>query len=429
MILKGHLFWKILFGFWFTIIMMSQLLWVAFSLYSHEGPPEERMARQLAGRQLNSAATLLQEKGPAALNTLTTSWPAEEHPLLHIQQSEAAQSPFPHLLTRTVKGADGQRYWLGYDTSGLQQQLAPPPRRNDWLNMPPPMWWIGGLGGLFFSALLAWHLTRPMNQFRQGFERLAQGDLGVRLYPLMRRRHDEISEAARDFDAMAERLQLLVESREQLLHDVSHELRSPLARLQLAIGLAQQDPARIEGSLARIQLETHRMDKMIGELLTLTRASHGERDCEEYYDLQALVEAVVSDARYEAQHMGVEIRQLVDEAVDHTICGQAELIRRALDNVVRNALRFSHPGQSITLTLHRQGGEFSIEVADQGIGVDDTKLSSMFDPFVRIGSPSAGKGYGLGLAITRKAIQAQGGRVEARNGDNGGLIVTLSLPG
>ena len=103
MILKGHLFWKILFGFWFTIIMMSQLLWVAFSLYSHEGPPEERMARQLAGRQLNSAATLLQEKGPAALNTLTTSWPAEERPLLHIQQSEAAQSPFPHLLTLTVK--------------------------------------------------------------------------------------------------------------------------------------------------------------------------------------------------------------------------------------------------------------------------------------------------------------------------------------
>lgn len=325
--------------------------------------------------------------------------------------------------------ADGQRYRLYYDTAGLQRQLTQPQRRSDWLNMPPPMWWIGGLGGLSFSALLAWHLTRPMNRLRQGFERLAQGDLGVRLYPAMRRRHDEISDAARDFDAMAERLQLLVESREQLLHDVSHELRSPLARLQLAIGLARQDPARIEGSLARIQLETQRMDKMIGELLTLTRASHGERDGEEYYDLQALVEAVVSDTRYEAQHLGIEIKGQADEEVEYTICGQAELIRRALDNVLRNALRFSQAGQVITLTLQRQGVEFVIEVADQGVGVDESKLSSIFDPFVRIGSPAVGKGYGLGLAITRKAIQAQGGRVEARNGEEGGLIVTLHLPG
>ena len=288
MILKGRLFWKILFGFWFTIIMMSQLLWVAFSLYRHEGPPEQRMARQLAERQLDSAAALLQRQGPTAVAALQASWPVAEQGLLRLEPVETEQSTTQ--TGRILLGADGQHYRLDYDTAGLQRQLAPPQPRSDWLNMPPPMWWIGGLGGLFFSALLAWHLTRPMNRFRQGFERLAQGDLGVRLYPLMRRRHDEISDAAHDFDAMAERLQLLVESREQLLHDVSHELRSPLARLQLAIGLAQQDPARIEGSLARIQLETQRMDKMIGELLTLTRASHGERDGEEYYDLQALVE-------------------------------------------------------------------------------------------------------------------------------------------
>lgn len=427
MILKGRLFWKILFGFWFTIIMMSQLLWVAFSLYRHEGPPEQRMARQLAERQLDSAAALLQRQGPTAVAALQASWPVAEQGLLRLEPVETEQSTTQ--TGRILLGADGQRYRLHYDTPGLQRQLAPPQRRSDWLNMPPPMWWIGGLGGLSFSALLAWHLTRPMNRLRQGFERLAQGDLGVRLYPAMRRRHDEISDAARDFDAMAERLQLLVESREQLLHDVSHELRSPLARLQLAIGLARQDPARIEGSLARIQLETQRMDKMIGELLTLTRASHGERDGEEYYDLQALVEAVVSDTRYEAQHLGIEIKGQADEEVEYTICGQAELIRRALDNVLRNALRFSQAGQVITLTLQRQGVEFVIEVADQGVGVDESKLSSIFDPFVRIGSPAVGKGYGLGLAITRKAIQAQGGRVEARNSEEGGLVVALHLPG
>ncbi|MBF8451585.1 ATP-binding protein [Aeromonas dhakensis] len=427
MILKGRLFWKILFGFWFTIIMMSQLLWVAFSLYRHEGPPEQRMASQLAERQLEAAASLLQRQGPAAVAALQASWPAQERRLLQLEP--ITTEPATTLSGRILPGADGQRYRLDYDGAGLQQLLAPPQPHRNWLNMPPPMWWIGGLGGLFFSALLAWHLTRPMNRFRQGFARLAQGELDVRLYPAMRRRHDEISDAARDFDAMAERLQLLVESREQLLHDVSHELRSPLARLQLAIGLAQQDPARIEGSLERIQLETQRMDKMIGELLTLTRAGHGERDGEEYYDLQGLVDAVVSDARYEAQHMGVEIKTWVDETREYTVCGQAELIRRALDNVLRNALRFSQAGQCIHLTLMHQGCEFVIEVADQGMGVDESKLSSIFDPFVRIGSPAAGKGYGLGLAITRKAIQAQGGRVDARNGEEGGLIVTLHLPG
>ena len=126
--------------------------------------------------------------------------------------------------------------------------------------------------------------------------------------------------------------------------------------------------------------------------------------------------------------MGVEIKTWVDETQEYTVCGQAELIRRALDNVLRNALRFSQAGQTIRLTLMRQGDEFIVEVADQGMGVDESKLSSIFDP--SCGSvPRSRQGYGLGLAITRKAIQAQGGRVDARNGEEGGLIVTLHLPG
>ena len=173
MILKGRLFWKILFGFWFTIIMMSQLLWVAFSLYRHEGPPEQRMANQLAERQLAAAASLLQRQGPAAVAALQASWPAQERRLLQLEP--IAAEPSTTQDDRILLGADGRHYRLDYDSAGLQQLLAPPQPRRNWLNMPPPMWWIGGLGGLFFSALLAWHLTRPMNRFRQGFERLAQG--------------------------------------------------------------------------------------------------------------------------------------------------------------------------------------------------------------------------------------------------------------
>ena len=143
------------------------------------------------------------------------------------------------------------------------------------------MLWIGGLGGLLFSILFAWHLTRPMNALRRSFDRVARGDLGVRLWPALRWRRDELTEVAKEFDLMVERLQQLVEGREQLLHDVSHELRSPLARLQAAIGLMRQDPSRLEASIERIERETGRVDELVGQLLTLARLEAGSRDMHE----------------------------------------------------------------------------------------------------------------------------------------------------
>lgn len=217
--------------------------------------------------------------------------------------------------------------------------------------------------GLLFSLLQAWNLTRPMRQLRRAFARVSLGDLTVRLFPVMRRRHDEITEVAKDFDAMAERLQVLVAAREALLHDVSHELRTPLARLQLAIGLAHQNPANVDTSLARIKQEAERLDRMVGELLALSRAEHQGMLAEEYFDLRGLVE----------------------------------------DRLL------------------------TISVADQGQGIAKEKLSSIFDPFVRVNSPQSSKGYGLGLAITRKVLLAHGGSVDAHNGREGGLQIHLRL--
>jgi len=246
----------------------------------------------------------------------------------------------------------------------------------------------------------------------------------------MGKRHEELSDGARDFDSMAERLQVLVKAREELLHDVSHELRSPLARLQLAIGLARQNPSNVESSLSRIEHEAGRLDKMIGELLALSRTESSEIPDEEYFDLYGLVEAVVNDARYEAQLPGVEIALFPESAddLDYTVKGNAELMRRAVDNVVRNALRFSARGQTITVSLAQVEEYLQIEVADQGPGVEEDKLSSIFDPFVRVKSPLSGKGYGLGLAITRKVMLAHEGKVDARNAQPHGLIISLQVP-
>lgn len=437
MAMRGRLFWKILLGFWLTFIIMTQALWVAFSLYGDRyEPPENAMARRAVTLQLTSAATQLREGGLPALNAMLKDWSDDDRRLLSVTpmaQPPAAEEPVFEgrrrlkEVTAWVKDSGGTGYLLSYDMRALREEYSPN-RRPHVFNIPMPMLWVGGLAGLLFSTVLAWNLTRPMRRLRDGFDRVAQGDLSVRLFPAMRRRHDELSEVARDFDSMAERLELLVSAREQLLHDVSHELRSPLARLQLAIGLARQNAGNVENSLQRIEHEAGRLDKMIGELLALSRAESNSLPDEEYFDLYGLVDAVVSDARYEAQIPGVEIVLQASSDVEYTVKGNAELMRRAVDNIVRNALRFSSHGQRVTVVLTRIDQLFQIEVSDQGPGVEESKLSSIFDPFVRVKSSMSGKGYGLGLAITRKVVLAHGGQVEARNGEQEGLVITLRIP-
>ncbi|MEC5344328.1 ATP-binding protein [Brenneria populi] len=460
MMIRGRLFWKILLGFWLTFIIISQLLWLAFSLYGQPHKSMEEMAvAHIASMQSGVASAVLRHGGLAEWNALAAQWPEKDRRYLSVTTSaqplsereignlaEFAPVPAdrpdperpprdrrepdgfaPASLLKQVQGPQGEWYQVRYDIVPLRGEFRPHGGPREILNIPMPLFLIGGFCGLLFSWLLAWNLARPLDQLRAGFGRVAQGDLAVRLLPLMRRRHDEISEVARDFDAMVERLDILVSSREQLLHDVSHELRSPLARLQLAIGLAHQNSANTESSLLRIEREAARMDKMIGELLALSRTQNASMD-EEYFDLLGLVKAVVNDARYEAQVPGVDILFEADENLDHTVKGNAELMRRAIDNIVRNALRFSSRAQKVYVSLKGDEKEWTIRVADQGPGVDKRKLSSIFDPFVRIESPVSGKGYGLGLAIARKVVLAHGGHIEAENGAQGGLIICLCIP-
>lgn len=440
---RGLLFWKILLGFWLTFLLMSQLLWLSFTFYGkHIEPPENQATRRIVNLQMTSAASVLQRGGRDALNNMMADWSESDRRFFSVEQmpkpphvisnNEASRKlgagEFPKEVTEWVTGADGRQYRLRYDVQGLRQDSNMGGPHRSFLNVPEPMFFIAGGGGLLFSLFLAWNLTRPMSQLRAAFYRVSKGDLSVRLFPIMRRRHDELSMVAQDFDAMVERLSVLVKAREELLHDVSHELRSPLARLQLATGLARQTPASVEQSLDRIDEEARRLDKMIGELLTLSRAEHGSLPGEQYFDLLGLLEAVTNDARYEAQIPGVDILLNADKSADYTVKGDAKLIRAAVENVIRNALRFSLQGQKVTITLRQEQGWLTISVTDQGPGVDAAKLSSIFDPFVRVNSPLSGKGYGLGLSIVRKVVLAHQGEVSAVNGKNGGLELTLRLP-
>jgi two-component system OmpR family sensor kinase len=294
--------------------------------------------------------------------------------------------------------------------------------------MPPEYVILSILGGVTFSAILAWYLTYPIWRMRAGFSELAEGHFSTRLGKGLARRKDEIADLARDFDIMAERLEELVKARDRLLATVSHELRSPLARLQLAIGLARQMPDKVEGPLARIELEASRLDEMVDELLTLSRLESGISADDEYVDLAEILRVVSEDARFEASPAGVDVVfELSPHAWDWVVRGSGKLISHAFENVVRNALRFSPRDGRVEITLEDAGDFYQVQILDHGPGASGEMLKTLFQPFVH-GETAEGTGFGLGLAIAQRAIIAHGGSITARNGVENGLIVCARLP-
>jgi two-component system OmpR family sensor kinase len=225
---------------------------------------------------------------------------------------------------------------------------------------------------------------------------------------------------------MAAQLQTLVGSQRRLLHDVSHELRSPLARLEAAIGLARQDPQRLDASLERIEREATRLDELVGEVLTLARLETGShKPLPERIDFADLVASIGEDARFEAEASGRRVSVSVPDRL--FLEGNAELLHRAVENIVRNAVKYTAPGSEVAVALRQEGARALLEVRDRGPGIPEAELSRIFEPFYRVGGDNA-KGFGLGLAIAQLAVQAHRGSLRALNAPGGGLKVELSLP-
>ena len=231
----------------------------------------------------------------------------------------------------------------------------------------------------------------------------------------------------RDFDAMAERIEGLVESQHQLLRDVSHELRSPLARLEVALGLAHGSSGKeLETNLDRIGLESERLNTLIGELLTLARIEGDTLGFERrHVDLAGLLREVVDDAGFEAQAMGSSV--VLGVLQQCSIEGSSSLLRSAVDNVLRNAVRFTSPESEVEVNLRVEEGEIFMTVCDRGPGVPEEQLQRIFEPFARVGDARdrISGGRGLGLAIAERAVRLHGGSVSAKNRPGGGLEVIL----
>jgi two-component system sensor histidine kinase CpxA len=281
---------------------------------------------------------------------------------------------------------------------------------------------------------LARYVVRPLATLRAATRALAQGDLSVRVRSTMGRGTDEFVELGRDFDRMAERLDALVTAERRLLRDISHELRSPLARLNVALGLARQKGGEDQAVLDRIEREAERLNALIGQLLMLAWLESGTAaPARKPVDLADIVREVAEDAAFEAKSRGREVE--VAETCDAVVLGDPELLHSAVENVVRNAVRHTREGTAVAVGMRRDAhaapARIRIWVRDHGGGVPDAALPYIFQPFYRVGDARdrGTGGVGLGLTIVHRTVQLHGGTVSAANAPGGGLLVELDLPG
>jgi signal transduction histidine kinase len=338
-----------------------------------------------------------------------------------------------------VRGPSGKPY-----LAALQAKPGLPPRE-PLRHFPfPPDFWLQMLitfvvsGGVCY--LLSWRITAPVRRLRAAAQELAGGNLATRVAAGREGTGDELSDLGRDFNKMAVRLEKLVTAHQQLVRDVSHELRSPLARMNVALGIARkQSPPTAEPALDRIELEGERLNQLIGELLTLSQLEGGAAGEKVEFDLVQLAEEVARDADFEA--CASDRRVQFDpapglgnaETGSHglELKGNRELLRRALENVVRNAVRYTAQGSSVLVALELEAGSQAVlRVRDFGPGVPQEQLADIFRPFYRVAQARDRQsgGTGIGLAITEKTVQLHGGTVSARNLPDAGLEVEIRLP-
>jgi two-component system, OmpR family, sensor kinase len=281
----------------------------------------------------------------------------------------------------------------------------------------------------FASWWLAQHLSAPIRRMQEGARALAGESLDVRVSAGLEDRKDELAVLARDFDAMADRLRANRGALTRLLRDISHELRSPLARMRLALGLARQPSADTVRQLDRMDREIERLDVLISQVLKLARLNGTDVPFErEAVDVDEVIDEVVRDAEFEGTAKGCRVE--TQGATGSVVSGSRELLRSAIENVLRNAVRYSPHGAPVEVAVERSAAGLTIAIRDRGPGVPATELERIFEPFYRVAESRDRDtgGEGIGLAITSQVMKAHGGTARAQNRAGGGFEVRLNLP-
>lgn len=444
----GRMFWKIFFGFWLTLLLVASAVGTLVWLHNRDRITELEMLvdSPRADLGVNNIASLLSFGGEQAVKDFAQRRQMQRGQTLPVfivddDGNDLLQRPVPYPMLRKAREAVSNS-----QQSAVQQAKTPSGKtyllfvpRRDHPVMKNPLFsnhfpllplLIPFFASLIFSAGLAWYITRPLRYLSEASKRFAEGQLDVRVMSKMGSRQDEIADLGKDFDYMAQQIQQLVNAQKRLLNDVSHELRSPLARLQIAVEMSRQQPERVPELLQRMEKESKRLDELVSELLTLSRLEASVLKNElDYFDINGLINAIADDGRFEAESQNKKI--LYQDQAEVLLKGRIELIRRAIENIVRNALFHSKPQGQVDISLTQKTDSVEIIICDQGNGVPEEKLEQLFQPFVRIDETNQNAtipGYGLGLAIARRAIELHNGSIRAFNQQQGGLCIAIRLP-
>jgi two-component system, OmpR family, sensor histidine kinase CpxA len=457
-----RLFVKIFLWFWATVVLTGISLVLAFVLQPRSVPSQWQSSLADTARYFGTAAVGAFEQGGIAAGTQYTHQlfkDAHIHACLfdtmgdatgdtlgrplagescmeftgivaHVAKGEPRAYEMRRGLVRLaipIRGADGHNYIYA-------SELLAGPRAAFGLN-PGAVLLRAGLA-LLVSGLVCYfltrYLTRPILRLRSAAQQITAGELSVRAEFALERRRDEFGDLVRDFNQMASKTEGLISSQRQLLNDVSHELRSPLARMNVALDLlrrhAGEDPA-----LDRMEIDLQRLNEIIGRLLTVAKLEAASTlQNPSRVNLSALVSSVAADAEFEAQERGSRVD--IVQAADMKALGDPSLLRSAIENVLRNAVRFTAAGTAVEVFLRASpagnANESVIAIRDHGPGVPEDELTRIFKPFYRLADSRAldSTGAGLGLAIAERVVRLHGGRIRATNEAGGGLHVEIYLP-
>lgn len=462
----GKLFWKFFFGFWLCLIAAAVATGTALYLMREKPASSDIAEGPRAQFMLETIQEVLEGKGPDALHDLLErnrqrtgnavpvfAVSSEGKEILNREVPDNIQQRINALFSKLEQPEQGilmvtafdESQWIlfiprnrrAHDTTAQNTGEPATPaqeKRKQREALEPPLPPVPGAGlfaaflaSLLFAGVLAYTFSRPLNTLKNAFREAGKGRLGVRISGAKgtKKRSDEIGELLSGFDHMAEEIETRIEQQKALLHDVSHELRSPLARLNLAVGLARQNPAQLDNSLSRIETEAERLDNLIGQLLNLSRldSEQGSGAVREHNVLELLL-AVVEDAQFEAEQQSKQVK-FQSETKHWNLKCDADSLQGAFDNIIRNAIKHTPENTAVKIHCRRSGNKLSIVIDDQGPGVPPELLPKLFTPFFKHGKHS---GHGLGLAIAKKSIVRVNGNLTARNGESSGLVVTIELP-
>jgi two-component system sensor histidine kinase CpxA len=445
------LFLKFFLSFWLVIGLILGAAAIVGFLYAEQ--LQKTIEDFEAGNSMQEASAALERGGREALLAWRNSTPRDDGVgILILDESgrdiSGRRVPFPvermferhqARLARLRRGNDGER---GEGRSRFLPQLtAPDGEVFTMLVAPvraPEAFWSNQdirvlllVFGLLTSGLVSYALaaafSRPVRKLRDATDALAEGDLKARVADSVARRRDELGMLGRDFDSMAEKLQRAAQRQTEMSRNISHELRSPLARIRVAVELARRKAGNLQ-EFERLDQEAERLDSLIGQILSYTKLEFDAARNREPVDLADVVSEVAENVNFESK--GERVRLRCNGPV--VINGYRGAIMSAVENVVRNAARHSPPDEDILVSVAKTSDGGSITVEDNGAGVNEHELASLFEPFFRTrqsAEEDGNGGTGLGLAIARRAVEElHGGSLAARNRDSGGLAVTISLP-